>query len=211
MVSSLDVFEAIKTRRSIRRFKEDSVPDTLIRRILDAARQAPSGDNSQPWIFILVKDSHIKQKIRAFLADRARRYIQSDEGKRELQKYGPDTSAKWIKAIEAGRYQEHIAKSSVLIVTAGDTGSPYYVHDCCAATMNLILAAQAVGLGSCWIDHGVSDELTESSIRDVLRIPKDYRIVSLVAIGFPAEAPKPRPRKEIRAISFLDIYGKKWV
>jgi len=202
----MDVIEAIKTRRSIRKFNQHVVPENLLLEIVDAARWAPSGDNSQPWVFVIIKDTQIKLKIRSFLVDGAVRYIKGPKGKRVLK----NMRLKWIKAIKSGTYQEHVSKAPVLIAILGNTKSIYYIHDCCAATQNLILAAHALGLGSCWIDHGIGDEVTESQIRNLLNVPNDYRIVSLISLGFPQEKPKPRPRKEIDEISFLNEYGKKW-
>jgi nitroreductase len=119
-------------------------------------------------------------------------------------KHGPDERSRWIETIRRGRFQGHMNKAPVLIAIFGDTKSPCYIHDCCAATENLILAAQALSLGSCWIDPGFGDELTESQFRDLLKVPKNCRIVSLVTIGFPAEMPEPRSRKGISEIAFLN-------
>jgi nitroreductase len=210
LVSGMNVMEAIRERRSVRKFKEDDVPNKLLRKIVDAATQAPSGGNYQPWLFMVIKDVELKEKVRSFLGDRALRYVESGEGKKELEKRGPDEYSKWIEAIKSGRFQGHISKAPVLIVVFGDTKSPCCVHDCCAATENLILAAQALGLGSCWLDPGFEDKLTGSQIRDLLEVPKNYRIISAVAIGFPSEKPKPRPRKGLNEIAFLNKYGRKW-
>lgn len=206
----MNVIDAIKARRSVRKFKEDTVPDDLLNEIIDAARWAPSGNNAQPWIFIIIKDKQLKEEIQSILSDRALKYIESDEGKKELEKLGPYAKAKWIEAIKTGKYQEHVRKAPVLIAVFGDASSPYYIHDCCAATENLILAAHEFGLGSCWIDHGIGDQLTESQIRSLLKTPKNLRLVSLIAMGFPAEMPQPRPRKAVEDITFLNEYGVKW-
>jgi nitroreductase len=206
----MTIIEAMKERRSVRRFKEEDVPDNLLREILDAAKQAPSGGNFQPWLFIIIRDDQLKEKSRSFLGDRALRYVESDEGKKELEERGQDERFKWIEAIRSGRFQGHVKKAPVLIAIFGDTKSPCYIHDCCAATENLILAAKALKLGSCWIDPGFGDELTESQFRDLLKVPENYRIISLIAIGFPAETPEPPPRKGLDEIAFLNEYGRKW-
>jgi nitroreductase len=204
----MDVVEAIRTRRSIRRFKPDDVSDELIRRLIDAARWAPSGGNAQPWVFIIVKDRQLKEKIRSFLADRALRYAESVEGKEELEKLRSDAKSRWIEAVKSERYQKHVREAPVLIAIFGDSSSNCHIHDCCAATQNLILASHAFGLGSCWIDPGISDEITESQIRSLLKAPENLRIVSIVTIGFPAETPKPPRRKDLGEILFLNEYRK---
>jgi nitroreductase len=204
------VIETIMKRRSVRRFREDEVSDGLLEKIVDAARWAPSGGNFQPWLFVVIRDDQLKEKSRSFLGDRALRYMESNEGKKELEERGRDERSKWVEAIRSGRFQGHVSKAPVLIAIFGDTKSSCYIHDCCAATENIILAAQALNLGSCWIDPGFGDELTESQFRDLLKVPKNYRIVSLVAIGFPAERPEPPPRKGLDEIAFLNEYGIKW-
>jgi len=143
------VIEMAKNRRSIRRFKEDIVSDDLLGKIVDAARWAPSGDNQQPWLFIIVKDVALKERMQWFLCDRALKYFESDDGRKELEKHGQDAHRRWVEAVGSKRYQEHVRKAPILVATFGDIKSPYYVHDCCAATENLILATEALGLGSC--------------------------------------------------------------
>jgi nitroreductase len=202
------VIETIKKRRSVRRFKEDMVSDDLLAKIVDAAMWAPSGDNQQPWLFIIVKDVTLKERMQLFLCDRALKYIESDDGRKELEKHGYDAYRRWVEEIESKRYQEHLREAPVLIATFGDVKSPFYVHDCCAATENLILAAEALGLGSCWTDHGIGDESLELQMRDLLKVPSNYRMVSLVAIGVPDEKPKPKPRKDVAETVFLNQYGR---
>jgi len=211
MMNAMDVVDAIKSRRSIRRFKEDMVPDELLTKIVDAARWAPSGGNAQPWAFIIIKDNQLKERIHSLLSNSALRYGESEEGRRELEKLGKDAYHKWIEAIKSGRYQEHVKKAPVLIAVFGDISSPYYVYDCSAATENLVLAAHKYGLGSCWIDPGIGNEITETRVCSLLKVPENLRMVSLVAVGFPAETPKPRPRKDVEEISFSNEYGKRWI
>jgi nitroreductase len=115
-----------------------------------------------------------------------------------------------LKPSRAKNFKNIFGKAPVLIAIFGDVSFPCYIYDCCAATQNLILSAHRFGLGSCWIEPGIGDELTESQIRNLLNAPKNLKIVSLVAVGFPAEMPKPKSRKDIEAISFLNQYGKKW-
>ena len=204
----MSVIETIKNRRSIRRFREDIVSDDLLEKIVDAARWAPSGDNQQPWLFIIVKDVTLKERMQSFLCDRALKYIESDDGRKELEKNGQKAHRRWIEAIKSKRYQEHLRKAPVLVATFGNVKSPYYVHDCCAATENLILAAEALGLGSCWTDHGIGDESLELQMRNLLKVPSNYRMVSLVAIGVPDEKSEPKPRKDVAETVFLNQYGR---
>jgi len=206
-MNAVSVIEAIKTRRSIRSFKDDKVPYELLKEIVDAARYAPSGGNIQPWVFIIIRDAETKKKVHTIVRERTLRYLGSPEGQGELEKYGEDVFLKYMEAIKSGRFQEHIIKAPILIAVFGDTKSPYYIHDCCTATENLILAAHSLGLGSCWIDHGIGDNMAEDQIRKLLKVPENYKIVSLIAIGFAAETPKSRAKKEVHEIAFLNKYN----
>ncbi|MEM3566042.1 MAG: nitroreductase family protein [Candidatus Bathyarchaeia archaeon] len=159
-------------RRSIRSFKSDDISNELLKTIVDAARYAPSGGNIQPWLFVIIKDVEIKQKIHAILRDRMLRYLESPRGRRELEKYGEDLLFRYVEAVKTGLFQRHVIEAPVLIAVFGNVGSPYYIHDCCAATENLILAAHSLGLESCWIDHGIGDKTAENQIKNCLKFLK---------------------------------------
>jgi len=84
----MDVIEAIRERRSVRRFREEDVPDKLLRKIVDAARRAPSGGNFQPWLSIITKDVRLKEKVRSFLGDRALGMLKARKGRRSWVNVG---------------------------------------------------------------------------------------------------------------------------
>ncbi|MCL6581111.1 MAG: nitroreductase family protein [Firmicutes bacterium] len=118
----LDFLELARTRRSIRRYRPDPVPEELLLRVLEAARWAPSAVNSQPWHFVVVRDPGRRSE----LAARAR----------VLGFIG------W----------KHLAQAPVVVAVVGDPrGNRYYVVDCALAGMNLLLQAHALGLGTCWV------------------------------------------------------------
>jgi nitroreductase len=123
----------------------------LIERVLDAARWAPSAVNLQPWHFVVVTQA----ERRAALAESA--------------------------AIAGVVVMPHVAQAPVLIALCGDERrSLWYVHDCCLASQNLMLAATALGLGTCWI--GAFDE---GKAREVLGLPEGMRVVGLITLGYP--------------------------
>lgn len=174
-----DLFQIIQKRRSIRKYKPGEIPEADLKRILDAARLAPSAENSQPWRFILVKD----QKTKELLAQ-------------------PST-------------QSFISNASIIIVVLGDTSTSccptaqtWTTHDPMIATEHLVLAATALGYGTCWIaNYSSRPKEWIDDVKQVLKIPGSMRIVVLVALGIPAENPKPRSRKKLQDISFDEIYG----
>jgi nitroreductase len=153
---------AIRGRRSVRRWKDQEVPRDLIVRVLEAGRWAPSAVNLQPWHFVVVTEPERR------------------------------TALAKATAVAGVSLMRHVAKAPVLIALCGDqTRSPaWYVHDCCLASENLMLAAHALGLGTCWV--GAFDEGTAA---EALGIADGIRVVGLITLGYPAQeriAPTPR-------------------
>lgn len=117
-----DFLHLARTRRSIRRYRPDPVPEALLFECLEAARWAPSAANSQPWHFLVIADAARRQS----LADRA-----SVAG-----------LLKW----------KHLAAAPVVIAVIGDPkANRWHTVDCALAGMSLLLAAHSLGLGTCWI------------------------------------------------------------
>lgn len=155
--------EFLKTRRSIRKFKDTPIDDNVLMSILDTARFAPSARNSQPWKFIIIKDPVIKESLS-----------------------------------KIHQWSWPLSKAPLGIAVACDTTvSPNsYMLDCSNATMYIMLAAHAYGLGTVWIQT-VRDN---DRIREILKLPENYFVVSLLAVGYPDESPAPRPRKPLNEI-----------
>ena len=157
----MDAIEAIKTRRSVRKFKPDVVPRETVEDLVDCGRLAATAINIQPWEFVAVTDPEMRRRI-ADIAD----------------------------------YGRFIADAPVcIIVLCKDT--KYYLEDGSAATQNILVAARAHGLGSCWV-AGDKKEYA-GDIPKMLGAPPEYKLISMIAIGHPAHDPKPakRPVSEI--------------
>lgn len=152
----IDVFEAVKNRRSIRKFKPTPLGRETLELLLDAARWAPSAGNLQPWIFIVIRN----EATRAALA-RA--------------------------AFDQGFVAQ--APAVIAVVAAPPADSPYgergrdlyCLQDTAAAVQNILLAAYALGLGTCWV--GAFDE---DAAAEVLELGPGERPVALIAVGEPA-------------------------
>ena len=143
----MDAMEVLKTRRSIRQFKDKTIAKKDIELMIDAARLAPSANNVQPWEFIVVTDARMRRDIAA-LAD----------------------------------YGKFIADAPVCIcVFCKET--KYYLEDGSAATENIMLAARALGIGSCWVAGDKKPYAVR--IGKMLNVPSGYKLVSLIAIGYP--------------------------
>jgi len=177
-----EVLRAIRERRSILRFRSDPVDDGKINAILEAGRWAPSSGNSQPWEFIVVKDADKRQRI----SDLAGRITVARKG---------------------------IEGAPAVIVTCVDPekDSSHFVEDGAVATQNMALAAHSLGLASYWV--GIYDRenmkgSVEEAVKEVLSIPKEYRVIAFLPIGQPLYNMQ-KDRKKLTEITHHDKFGNK--
>ncbi len=187
----MDLFEAIKTRRSIRKFSDKEVEADKLQAVLEAVRQAPSWANYQCWRMVVVRNREMKAKI----SDLS--YVESF--------FAP-------KGYKANPSKKALAEAPVVIVLCADPaqsgtlwGQPYYLADCGIAAENLMLAARGLGLGSVFV--GIYDE---AKLKTLLNIPGEIRIVGLFPLGYPTEEKKEGPaRKPLQEICFQETWGAK--
>jgi nitroreductase len=178
-VISMDVFEAIMNRRSVRRYKPDAVPRELTEKMLDAACWAPSGGNIQCWKFIVIEDRKILDLIR---------------------KVSPGYLGETPLAILVCSDKEKEYR------VGGALGRDYMsVADCAMAVENMLLAAYALGLGTC-----VVKSFSPAAVREFLEIPEGIEPELLVIVGYPTRAPAPPARIPLRETAFLNKYGHKF-
>ncbi len=167
----MDVFEAIKTRRSTRRFKSEDVSEEQVEQLLQAAIMAPSGGNMQPWDFIIIRDEEQKKALAK--AALGQRFITTAPVVIVVCANKPRT---------ARRYGERGAEL-------------YSLQDTSAATQNILLAATAMGLAGCWVGA-----FNDEAVSNVLKLPKNIRPVVILPIGVPGESPRMPPRISLREI-----------
>ena len=194
--------EAIGKRRSIRKFKDKSVPEKHIMELIEAARLAPSGCNAQPWRFKIVKDKETKMKLveaahnQTFIGQApvvmvccadVSDYIEgSASGIQDLGKIG---------AVEDNivniicRNVDEMKKMSISEI------SPRIAANVAIAIEHIVLRALDFNLGTCWIRA-----LEEDKIRDIFRWDENIYPVALLPVGYPDEYPAPRKRLKIEDI-----------
>lgn len=199
----LTVKDAIEQRRSIRKFKSDPIPDKYITALLDSARLAPSGSNSQPWRFKIVKDQQTKEKLvkaaydQLFIAqapvvivccaDIKGYFDGSLSGTQDLGK---------IAAIEdrVVKIVTNLMNETEESLDIKDVGSSVALN-VAIAIEHIILRALDFGLGSCWI------KLThDQMVKDIFGWDENIHFVALLPIGYPDESPAPRKRLKIEDI-----------
>ncbi|MBA7634185.1 5,6-dimethylbenzimidazole synthase [subsurface metagenome] len=189
----MEAIEAIKTRRSIRRFKATPVEDKIIELVLDAARWAPSWKNSQCWRFIVVKDIGIKNKLADTLI--AGSTVGTTNPSDGAVRNAPVVI---VACAELGKSGYSGGK------LATDKGEWWYMFDVALATENLMLAAHSLGLGT--VAAGLFDAKRAA---DILEVPQGFCVVLMLPLGYPAKEPRPIPKKELSEIVFYDRYGFK--
>lgn len=179
------VIESIQHRRSIRKYTSDPIKPEKLQSVLEAGRLAPSGNNKQPWTFIVVQSEQQRQAV-----------MQACHRQTWMM-----TAPAFIVAVA-----DMAARSEADLPIYIDENSPHWelkraIRDTAIAVENILLEADAQGLGTCWVGFFV-----QSEIRPVLGIPDNKFVLAVIPIGYPAEQPPARPRKPLAAI----VRYEKW-
>lgn len=194
MVSKVDgLLEIMRNRRSIRKFKPDPIPDDAVDKIIEAARWACSGANSQPWEFIVIKDPQTREKITDV-------FLQTTRKTREIDKNFPFGTDEGV----VRHYQ-----APVLIAVCCDTRlkEAYPLTgwrdetlsvSMGAAIQHMHLAAAALGLGTAW---GSVSEPSEKGLKDILGVPSFLKVKEIISLGYPDEQPTARYRRSVEEIT----------
>jgi len=169
----------IETRRSIRKYLNKPVEDVKIMQLIESARLAPSGSNTQPWRFIIVKSEWMKQKLAEVAND---------------QKWMLSAPAFIVCVADSSSRMQTDAKLK-LDENSSQEAVKQIIRDTSIAIEHMILEATSLSLGTCWVSS-----FTQGEIRPILSIPPDKYVVAIVTIGYADEKPAARPRKKIEEI-----------
>ncbi len=208
------LLELVKARRSIRRIKPDPIPDEYIEKIIEIARWAPSGFNTQPWEFIVVKDKGLKDKLAKLVTDYRATYGPILEAIREP----------WMKAAKPVKSSGQMdwTTAPVFIVLCGDTraknGLPMTVRSdyqkcesiftssLASAFLYMHLAATTLGLASIWVSPVKSTQL-HLLVKHLLGIPAAIEIYDMMALAYPATKPRPKLLRDKDTMVHSDYCG----
>jgi len=192
----MDVMQAIKGRRSIRKYRNEPVPEEALQTVLEAARWAPSWSNTQCWRLIVVRDKEAKSKLADIL-------IGVRPGKAnpatEAVRSAPVIIAACAERGVSGLRKDESGQS----VPATDKGDSWLLFDVALAMGNMSLAAHALGLGTVHVGS-----LDAAEAARILDIPENVVVVELLPLGWPDEEPAARPRKEINEFVFFEKYQR---
>ncbi len=169
----MDVSIAINQRCSVRAYKGTDVEEDKLKKVLEAGRLSPSASNRQDWKFIVVKSKETKKKL-----------------------------------AKAAFRQSFIGEAPVVIVACGTDskavmacGQPTHTVDVSIACSFMILQAQELGLGTCWIGA-----FNEGETKKILNIPGDVRVVAVIPLGYPNQTPSQKFRKSLNEIVCYEEY-----
>lgn len=199
----IGILDLIKKRRSAKAYSSKKISDNILYRILEGARWAPSAHNSQPWRFIIIRDSTQKKRLAKEMAGRWDKDMNGNGIKKE-QREGLTTSS-----------VEQFRNSPIIIVaclTRGELNeypdeqrkkAEYVmgVQSVAAAIQNMLLVAYDEGLGACWF---CAPLFCQNVVRKVLKIPQHVDPQALITLGYPTVNPDPPQRKSLEEIVIQD-------
>ena len=189
----MDVFSCIATRHSTRKFKEEPVPQEVLDKVIEAGRQAPSGKHKNQSRFIVIRKKEVLQELIAF--------VQQEFAKMEVTPENDDNFGGAIRAAKKGGYV-FMYNAPVLIVVANkrDYGNKYADVSC--AMQNMMLAANALDLGSCWINQlrWLQDNPVLRGYLQKLGMAEDEEVCASLSIGYP-DTPDGLPGRRVMPVT----------
>jgi nitroreductase len=181
----MSIFEAILSRRSVRQYRSRQVSQETIRILLEAAVRAPSAMHQEPWGFLVVQDRKVLQKLSdiskpLFIKEATHKCIA--QASKLLNQYKQSDFNIFYNA-------------GTLILICGKSAAPFYDADCWLAAENMMLAATAMGLGTCVIGTAIP-ALSLLEVKSELNIPENFTVVTAITLGYPDDQIKPVTRKK---------------
>ncbi len=209
-----NLFEIIDTTRSMRRLRPDPIPDETIERIIAAGTKAPSGQNTQPWAFVVVRDPDLKR----FVQQRYQTVMERAMGDRMPE---PDDDSRGARTMRAAWHLAvHLHEAPVLLLVCGKRDWPFAIApedrkglappsygSTFPAAQNILLACRALGLGATLT---TLHQMFEAELRERLGIPDAYGVTAMIPIGYPRGRFGPVRRLPVREVTHLDRWGTPW-
>ena len=205
--------KVIQDRRSIREWTDEPVSEEDLAMILEAGRQAPSGENAQPWRFIVVKDPATRKKLAALAGGGSGRRFTAEFVTKQMHErfVGLKDEAKKKAAFEkltSGQVSQFSENAPVTIIVCGKKDVWDTPYDTSAAIENMLLMITALGLGACWVIAVCFDVREEERTKELLGIPEGFKTISLISVGNPTRPHRQRPRLPIHQLVFKESWGE---
>jgi len=186
----MELSEAIRKRRSVRKYTDQAVTREQIQALLEAAVLAPSGSNAQPWTFVVLQGA---DKVASHSAAAKQALLDSEGNKEWFQKYK--------EYVGRPDFDMFHGAPALIVIYAKPQGF-IAEYDCCLAAQNLMLTAHDLGLGTCWIGFAQAYfNLPEVKAR--LNVPVEYKAVAPLVVGFPSEQKDPVAKNPPEVLTWL--------
>ena len=174
----MGVLDIIKKRRSIRSYKDKEVERDKLKTILEAARLSPSASNRQEWRFVIVEDKDTKNRLK-----------------------------------KAAKNQKFVGEAPVVITCCAQTdfhvmtcGQMCYPIDLAIAIEHMVLTAQELGLGTCWVGAFNEDE-----VKEILNIPSEIKVVELLSLGYSKVTPPQKEKLPLAKIAYYNEWAASFI
>ncbi len=179
----MEFIEAVKDRRSVRKFEDKDIPEDILNHLLESVKWSPSWANSQCWEIIVIKNNEIREKLQSVMSKKnpATKAIASS----------PVLLAICGKLKSAGFYKD------IAVTKFGD----WMMYDLGIATQSICLGAQFLGLGTV-----IAGSFDHEAAGNILQLPDGYDIVTMIPVGYPAKIPSPPKRRELNEFVHYDVF-----
>jgi len=177
------VLETIHTRRSVRSYERQLIPKDVLRRIIDAGNNAPSGNNAQGWRFVVIENQTMREKLAALALPRYKAWM--EKAPQTLKDKRADIDRETSDPVY------YSAPVIIFVINSGITSD----MDTPMACQNIMLAARSYGIGSCWVFFGQLP-VDDPGIREILELKAGEKIYGPIALGYPKGGFPEAPEKK---------------
>lgn len=198
----------VRNRRNIRRLRPDPVPDEILVKLVEAARWAPSGNNTQPWEFVIIKEPEVIRQVGQVYVDQAEERQKDNMPfhafKREWMRTVPAMVAVLGDPRWMGAYP-HMDDGHPRAPLLRENAQRIYLMAMGAAVQNMHLAAETLGLAMAWMT-GAGEPDCMATVKAILGIPEPIQVMLIAPVGYPYQWPGGRPRRELSQLVHRDRY-----
>ncbi len=180
-----DILKVIKSRRSTRAFKSEQIKKEELDMILESAMYAPSGHNTQPWHFTVIQNREVISHINSI--------------SKQVMATSP---IEWIKNAGSKPEYDITYNAPTLIIISGRTDAITWRTDCDAAIQNMLIAAESLNVGSCWLGFATFGFKIEGEAEKI-GIPKGYEPFYGVVLGYKSKADNTAPARNMNVVNYI--------